>query len=137
MLREVFRLVRCAGVNICNWVPGRTERSCSIELSRYYRSRLSGFLLSGFLPVRWFLSLRLPPRRPLAPRTSVVIRELLDVDNGMLADREVLSAWGRASRKPVGLRNRFEAAGASSFNASSFLHLDIKVEVNRKSVRTW
>ena len=56
----------------------------------------------------------------------MVIRELLDVDTWLLADREVLSAWGRASRNPVGLRNRFAAAGASSFKVSSFLRFDMK-----------
>jgi hypothetical protein len=73
--------------------------------------------------VIWLLFLRLPPRRPLVPRASVVIRELED---DPLADREAFSAaGGRAIRKPVGLRDLF-AVVMVSFNASSFLRFDMR-----------
>ena len=72
--------------------------------------------MNGNLLVRWFLSLRLPPRRPLDPSTSVVIRELVDIDDALPADREALSATGgRAIRNPVALRDRFAETGVSSF----------------------
>lgn len=83
-----------------------------------------------FLLVVWFLSLRLPPRRPLGPRLIVVIRELDDVDNDSelaASDREVFSAGVRATRKPVGLRVRFGAAGGSS----SFLRFDMRGGVKK------
>jgi hypothetical protein len=60
--------------------------------------------------------LRLLARRPLGPRTSVVIRELVD---------ELASVGGRATRKPAGMRVRLAVAWASSFNALSFLRFDM------------
>jgi len=35
--------------------------------------------------VTWLLSLRLPTRRPLGPTTSVLIREVVDIDDDELA----------------------------------------------------
>ena len=77
--------------------------------------------------VGWLLSLRLPARRRLGPRTSVVIRELVDVDDNLTAvDCEGLrAAGGRATRKPVGLRTRLAVAWVSSFNVS-FLRFDMR-----------
>jgi hypothetical protein len=41
--------------------------------------------------VRWLLSLRLLARRPLGPRTSVLICELVNVDDELAAvDREAI-----------------------------------------------
>jgi hypothetical protein len=77
--------------------------------------------------MRWLLSLRLPPRRPLGPTTSVLIREVVDVDDEVLADRAAFSAaGGRAFRKPVGLRGRLAVDGVSSFNPSSFERFDMR-----------
>ena len=70
--------------------------------------------------MRRFLCLCLPPRRPLVPRTNVVIRDLDDVDELLFS-----ATGGRATRKPEGLRVRF-AAGVSSFNVLSFLRFDMR-----------
>ena len=52
------------------------------------------------------------------------MQEVVDVDDELLADRlEAFSGGGRATRKPLGLRVRFGAAGGSS----SFLHFDMSV----------
>ena len=54
--------------------------------------------------VRWLLSLRLPARRPLGPRASVVICELeVDVNDGLATfDHEALgAAGGRVTQKPA------------------------------------
>ena len=67
--------------------------------------------------VRWLLSLRLPARRPLEPTTSVLIRELVNIDD------ELAVAGGRAARKPGGLRARLAVL---SCNTSSFLRFDMR-----------
>jgi hypothetical protein len=70
--------------------------------------------------VVWLLSLRLPARRPLGPRASVVIRELVDDDD------EVAAVAGRATRKPLATRTRLAVAWVSSFNALSVLRFDMR-----------
>jgi hypothetical protein len=62
--------------------------------------------LGGDSLVRWFLPLCLPARRPLGPRTSVVIRELVD-------ELAAVEEW--ATRKPLGMRTRLAVAWVSSF----------------------
>ena len=59
--------------------------------------------------VMWLLSLCLPVRRPLGPRTSIMICELVNEDNDKFAGVEF---WGHgwAMQKPVGLQDHLEGA---------------------------
>ena len=77
--------------------------------------------------VAWLLSLRLPDKRPLGPRTSVVIREVVDVDVDEFAGAGFRDR-GWATRKPVGLRDRWEGVGVGPFGSSLFLRFDIRAE---------
>lgn len=88
--------------------------------------------------MRWLLSFRLPPRRPLGPSTNVLIREVVEVDDELLADRAAFSAaGGRALRKPVCLRDRFavDASGVSLFDPSSFERFDMRLLEGVKKTR--
>ena len=75
----------------------------------------------------WLLSLRLVARRPLGPRTSVVIHELVNDDDDEFAG---VGFWGRgwATRKPVGLRGRLEGTWVRPFGSLLFLRFDMRAE---------
>jgi hypothetical protein len=82
--------------------------------------------LKEYLPVICNLSFRLPPRRPLGPTTKVVIREFC-VDDELPVVCEVFApAGGRATRNPVGFRDRLAFGCVPSFDVPSFLRLDIR-----------